>query len=388
MTAHISPVTEGHQASDPLGSLWRAAQAFRLVTLLYAVMIQATYHGEYTRPLLAWALIALQCIWSGVAGSLLVWRPVARPAIVAGDQLVAIGLMYATWWVAPQSWWDHNQSLPTTIWVCNAIVSAGILWRWQGGLLSGLAISLVSLHVGNDLSWMWRSPTIPVLCSVGLSVGAASDTVRSGAARLERAARLEASARERDRLSREVHDGVLQVLALIARRGREIGGETAELADLATQQERALRALIANHTGGSLATQPPEPTDLRAAMSHEFEQSATVSAAGEVHADPHVVSEIVAACRQAIENTREHAGEGARAFVLIEPDGDRVLVTVRDDGVGMPTEREGEAAADGRLGIRASIRGRIDELGGTAHLFTAPGEGVEWEFDVPVHPPG
>ena len=29
---------------------------------------------------------------------------------------------------------------------------------------------------------------------------------------------------ERDRLSRQVHDGAIQVLALVARRGREIGG--------------------------------------------------------------------------------------------------------------------------------------------------------------------
>ena len=51
---------------------------------------------------------------------------------------------------------------------------------------------------------------------------------------------------ERDRLSRQVHDGAIQVLALVSRRGREIGGETAELAELAGEQERALRRLVSS----------------------------------------------------------------------------------------------------------------------------------------------
>ena len=53
---------------------------------------------------------------------------------------------------------------------------------------------------------------------------------------------------ERERLSRQVHDGAIQVLALVSRRGREIGGETAELAELAGEQERALRRLVSSRT--------------------------------------------------------------------------------------------------------------------------------------------
>ena len=47
---------------------------------------------------------------------------------------------------------------------------------------------------------------------------------------------------ERERIGRQVHDGVLQALALINRRGREIGGEGEALADLAADQERARAA--------------------------------------------------------------------------------------------------------------------------------------------------
>ena len=70
-----------------------------------------------------------------------------------------------------------------------------------------------------------------------------------------KAERLAASLEERERLSRRVHDGAIQVLALVSRRGREIGGETAQLAELAGEQERALRRLVSApdpevHTGG------------------------------------------------------------------------------------------------------------------------------------------
>ena len=69
----------------------------------------------------------------------------------------------------------------------------------------------------------------------------AAQTARRSHAELERAARLAAVLDERERLSRQVHDGVMQVLALVACRGREIGCATAELAELAGEQERALR---------------------------------------------------------------------------------------------------------------------------------------------------
>ena len=72
----------------------------------------------------------------------------------------------------------------------------------------------------------------------------AARTARRAHDELQRAAQLAAALEERERLSRQVHDGVIQVLALVARRGHEMGGATAELAELASEQERALRRLV------------------------------------------------------------------------------------------------------------------------------------------------
>jgi signal transduction histidine kinase len=79
----------------------------------------------------------------------------------------------------------------------------------------------------------------------------------------------------------------------------------------------------------------------------------------------------------------QHAGAGARAYVLLEDLGDDVIVSVRDDGAGIAPGRLAEAEAEGHMGISKSILGRVRVLGGTAELDTEPGQGTEWEIRVP-----
>ncbi len=55
---------------------------------------------------------------------------------------------------------------------------------------------------------------------------------------------IEAATRERERLARDIHDGVLQVLAMVQRRASALGGEAAELGRMAGEQEVALRSLV------------------------------------------------------------------------------------------------------------------------------------------------
>jgi signal transduction histidine kinase len=77
-----------------------------------------------------------------------------------------------------------------------------------------------------------------------------------------------------------------------------------------------------------------------------------------------------------------HVGRSARSWVLLEAFPERVVVSVRDEGPGIPAGRLDEAAADGRLGVTESIRGRIRDLAGTAEVSTSE-YGTEWELTVP-----
>ena len=101
-----------------------------------------------------------------------------------------------------------------------------------------------------------------------------------------------------------------------------------------------------------------------------------------------VVDELVAVVRAALSNVAVHVGQQAPAWVLLEevplPDGGpAVEISVRDDGAGIPAGRLAAAAADGRIGVARSMRGRVADLGGTITCDTGPDRGTEWIIRLP-----
>ena len=376
------------QRSRPTEPLWRAGQVFRLATLVYAVGYQAQAVSEYVRPTLSWVIVALMAVWSGVAAVVLSRDGASRRWWVVADVAVVVGAMAATRLVADQDWYSAHQSLPTTLWATNAVISAAILSGPLVGVLAGLGIAVVAVAVRGTVDVdLAGDATAPVLMSVGLAVGLAANTARRAQGQLERAARLAAATEERERLGREVHDGVLQVLAYVRRRGAEIGGPTLELSTLAGEQEVALRELISEQAvpvAGDGAD-----VDLRTLLRSQAGTAVSVSTPGGAVTMPRDrAEELAAVVRTALSNVALHAGPNAKAYVLLEDLGVDVIVSVRDDGVGMAADRLAAAEAEGRMGVSRSILGRVAALGGDATLDTAVGEGVEWEIRVGKRAPG
>ena len=270
--------------------------------------------------------------------------------------VVVVALMLSTEVIAFNQWVLSNQSWPTTLWATNATISAAILSGPIAGMLTGVVVMATAAalkgYVHIDLG---RNATIVIELAVGLAVGMAAQTARHAHAELERAARLSASLEDRERLSRQVHDGAIQVLALVSRRGREIGGKTAELAELAGEQERALRRLVSSadaDTSGAV-------TDLGALLRRRASDRVSVSLpADPVLLDANVASELFAAAVNALDNVAKHAGPDAQAFVLLEDLGDSVSLSIRDDRGGIAPGRLEEAVAEGRVGVAKSIVGR------------------------------
>lgn len=365
---------------DPAAPLWRAAQVFRLLSCLYALAFQIAVNGDLDRRAAAWTLFAVLIAWSVVCGIGYLQGFGRTGGWVAAEIVAVVALMLSTRLVADAQWVADNQSWPTTLWATNAVISAAILRGPVAGMLTGLlvmaAYALLKGHISIDV---FRNATIVIELAVGLAVGMAAQTARRAHAELERATRMAAALEERDRLSRHVHDGAIQVLALVARRGREIGGPTAQLAELAGEQERALRRLMSDTgaTAGGL-------TDVGAVLRRRASDRVSVSLPPEpVLLDADVAAELCAAALNALDNAAAHAGADARAYVLVEDLGDAVTVSVRDDGPGIAPGRLAQAAAEGRLGVTRSIVGRMDSLGGVAELHTGPDCGTEWELTVP-----
>ncbi len=200
---------------------------------------------------------------------------------------------------------------------------------------------------------------------------------------IARVARREAALAERERLARDIHDSVLQVLALVSSRGQTLGGEAAEIGRLAGEQEAALRALLAAGTAEPRVAGADGQLDLRALLAPFGGVQVTVSCPATVVLLPEDKAEALAgSAAAALDNVRRHAGPDARAWVLVEDEGTSVQVSVRDDGNGFAARRLAEAAADGRLGVPHSIIGRLRAVGGTASVTSSPGQGTEVELRV------
>jgi signal transduction histidine kinase len=370
---------------DPATPLWRAAQVFRLLSCLYALGFQIAVNDELDRPAIGWALFAVLIAWSVACAAAYLHGYGRRPAWVVAEVVVVVALMLSTEIVASEQWALDNQSWPTTLWATNATISAAILLGPVAGMVVALVVTAASAALKGYVSFdVGRNATVVIELAVGLAVGMAAQTARRAHAELQRAARLAASLEERERLSREVHDGAIQVLALVARRGREIGGSTTELAELAGEQERALRRWVSN-----AGTRLPEgsATDLVPVLRSRASDRVSVSLpAHPVLVASAVAGEVEAAVTNALDNVVAHAGEGARAFVLLDDLEDSVVISVRDDGRGIAPGRLQEAVDEGRVGISKSIVGRMNWLGGSARLSTEPGGGTEWELRIPRSP--
>ncbi|KAB2342958.1 MacS family sensor histidine kinase [Actinomadura rudentiformis] len=380
-------------------ALWRAVAVYRSVALIYAAIMISINFDNYRHPLGGWIVLGVMAGWTAFATYAYSDESRRHWPLLTADLLVAAGCLLATALVeTSRNLKEGNPTLPVS-WVAAAVLA----WAVVGGKRFGVTAALilgscgVLVHVimesANGINRGSTINGIVLLFMAGLVVGHVVKLARDAEARLARAVELESATRERERLARRIHDSVLQVLAMVQKRGNEMGGEAAELGRLAGEQEVALRALI----GTGLGAPPPararsaavvgEPVDLRPVLTGHSSTTVTVSTpATPVLLPERAADELGSAVAAALDNVRQHGGDGARAWVFLEdgPGPGEVTVSVRDDGPGMEPGRLAQAAADGRLGIAQSIQGRVRDLGGTVSIITAPGEGTEIEMTVPT----
>jgi signal transduction histidine kinase len=94
---------------------------------------------------------------------------------------------------------------------------------------------------------------------------------------------------------------------------------------------------------------------------------------------PAVETGLYFACLEALQNAAKHA-PGARAELRLSYDGERLCVRVRDEGPGFGPD----AVADGS-GL-SGMRDRLEALGGSLHVASAPGAGTTVTCCVPAAP--
>lgn len=361
--------------------MFRALAVLRIVLLANTVGLTLYRLDNFTHPNAGLALLALMVVWTIVS----IWAydaPRRRvPVLLVADLAIA----FATLLSSPFVKGDGFSATVPGFWIAGALMAWAIHWRWMGALAAATVLCATDLLIREEIS-QTNYGHVFLLMIAGPIVGYMCGSLQRMAAERDRAERAAAIAEERARLARAVHDGVLQVLALVQRKGPELGGEGVHLGELAGEQEQALRSLIRQQD--TLQTPGEAPVeDLGGALERLGNRrppvTSVVTPGAPVELPQDVVGELVAVVGACLDNVAFHVGEDAPAWVLLEDLGDRVVVSVRDEGPGIATGRLESAAASGRLGVSESIRGRIRDLGGSAELFSTPDTGTEWEFTVP-----
>ncbi|MFC7362891.1 MacS family sensor histidine kinase [Nocardioides astragali] len=383
MSAHAHPRTAAPRTDSALAvedRLYSALAIVRVVVTINMVGLNAYRRDTFQHPTLGLAVVLALVAWTAAAIWLYHDRARRTSLLLVADLAIAVAAMALTPLVKTP---DFNATIPG-FWVMGALLAWAIHWHWKGGLVAAIALSVTDLLPRSDLDQGNYGNVFLVLIG-GPIVGYMCESLQRMARERDAAERAAAAAEERTRLARAVHDGVLQVLTMTQRRGAAAGGEWADLGRLAGEQERSLRSLIRQQD--TLPTAAEGRVDLAGAL----EAMATAhpvrvdvaTPGGALLVDAHVATETVAAVRACLDNVLAHVGPEASAWVLAQAAPDAITISVRDDGPGIASGRLEQAEAEGRLGVVSSIRGRIEELGGTATMESGSW-GTEWELTVPL----
>ncbi|MDP9841964.1 signal transduction histidine kinase [Streptosporangium lutulentum] len=333
-----------------------------------------------------WRLVAGPALAAVAAAAMLLHRRLPVPAVTAAGAATVVasllGLcqdpMLATAWCLYSLALTHASRVRVFVLVAVGVVAVlaavtGVPEESLGGWGQRVVIAVTALSV----SWL-----------LGVTVGRQVESVRE----TERAWAVEQALRVQLDVARDVHDVVGHALGLISAEA----GVTRGLADASEQELRDALAGIEEHARSALEDIQSLVRSLRAGPGVEPGRAsatapvpgisqlpslvAATRAAG-VRADariaaPGQVDEIVAAIafrivQEALSNVVRHA-PGAACTVELHPDGDVLVVRVRDDGPG----KEDGVSGFGLRGMRE--RARL--VGGWRNL---PDRGFEVEARLP-----
>lgn len=402
MAGREAALSSDSQAARGRRALFGAVRLFRWAALAWMVALAATVPGGFERPEVAWAAI-------GAAGAWSAWATVPnqerRAAALWFELALAFGLIVVSGYVAPEGAVTERPFFATA-WPAAAVAAWGVARGPVAGAAAALPLGaalMLSRIVNGVAVDSLEATQVQAIANgtvmfilAGSAVGLVSRLLERSALEqhalleetmraLERTTRLE----ERERLGRAIHDSVLQSLAMVHKRGRELAadgdvppGQVAELAEMAAKQEAELRALIVREPEDD---SPSGSVLLREEIERVARETGkvpvTVSSTGPTRVRAQLGEEIVAAVRQALENLARHA-DATRATVFVDAANDILSITVKDDGKGFVYDEE-ELRAAGKLGLLQSMKGRIEGLGG--QMFVASSDrGTEVEFRVPL----
>jgi signal transduction histidine kinase len=201
---------------------------------------------------------------------------------------------------------------------------------------------------------------------------------------------------ERERLSRELHDGVAQLVAQLLLRldtiKELVGADRPQEAEAELERLHGVADEIYEDIGESitgLRTNVRERGLNRALQDyvdvfeerHQIPTSLRTDEAADQLA-PLAALQLFRFIQEALTNVRKHAGARAATVTLTSDGPDQLRVVIADDGQGFTpgSQRNGKARP---LGL-TSMRERVEALGGTLQMQSQPGSGTQVTATIPI----
>lgn len=345
----------------------------RWAALVWMGVVVAVSYDELLRPALALGLIGMALIYTVLVTTWLRTTPevLSHRGIVVAEVAIATALVVGDGWAYGTGHvFSTSQSLGS-IWPLAAVLNTGLSLGTARGASAGalMGVSRVGATLANGVRDFDGGQILSLINTAVFYIvaGALAGYVMLLLGRAEREI---SAARAREELARNLHDGVLQTLAVVQRRSSD-----GDLVRLAREQDRDLRRFLFGD--GPLGGQPGGLADALLAASARFEDSFGVPAQVLVPSElPTLDADRVDALTRAVGEALTNAGKHAHAHrvtVFVEPDDEGcVFCSVKDDGDGFD-----ETAVPPGVGITQSIVGRLRDVGGRAEVHSRPGHGTE-----------
>lgn len=191
---------------------------------------------------------------------------------------------------------------------------------------------------------------------------------------------------ERSRVAHELHDGVAQTAAVLARRlDLAADGDPADLA-IASHQARALVRELRQVIAGM---RPPALDDLGLAAALNqliydagLGQDVELDVVVNIRPPAHLETALFRIVQEGINNFQAHAGMSAQLSVSVREDGGKYRVEIIDDGQGFEPGVDCNKASGRGYGL-AYMRERVNRLGGRLVITSAPGQGCRIVAELP-----
>lgn len=216
-------------------------------------------------------------------------------------------------------------------------------------------------------------------------------------ARLHRQVRALAITEERQRIAREMHDSLAQVLGYVNTKAQATqvlldAGQVTRASEQLRQMAETARAAYADVREGILSLRTSlDPgrgviDALEGYLAVWREQSGVATeleAAAGVEGRLSSLAEVqlLRVVQEALTNTRKHAGATC-VQIRLTIDGDYLVTTIADDGAGFLAHERAHRGMP-RFGM-STMRERVESLGGTFEVVSRPGQGTRIIVRLPL----